>query len=72
MIPLVDLKAQYDQIRSEIGTAISQVLENTQFVQGDEVGAFESEFAEFTQLLLSPRRKFGLGVALDHLLEVFG
>ena len=57
MIPLVDLKAQYDQIRSEIGTAITQVLENTQFVQGDEVLAFESEFAEFCKV------NYAIGVA---------
>lgn len=45
MIPFVDLKAQYRSIKDEIDAAIATVLESSQFVLGDEVVAFEEEFA---------------------------
>ena len=45
MVPFVDLKAQYRSIKPEIDAAISSVLESGQFVLGDEVTAFEEEFA---------------------------
>src|ERR1022692_934043 len=48
MIPFVDLKAQYHAIKTEIDAAISHILENSQFVLGPEVAAFESEFAHYT------------------------
>lgn len=48
MIPLVDLKAQYRQIKDEVRAAIDGVLESCQFVLGDEVAAFEREFAAFS------------------------
>jgi dTDP-4-amino-4,6-dideoxygalactose transaminase len=47
MIPFVDLKAQYISIKDEINVAVSKVLETTQFVLGDEVAAFEKEFAAY-------------------------
>lgn len=47
MIPLVDLNAQYRTIKPEIDAAIGRVLESGQFVLGEEVAAFEREFAEF-------------------------
>lgn len=47
MIPFLDLKAQYGNIKDEITAAISKVLESTQFVLGDEVTAFEKEFAAY-------------------------
>jgi dTDP-4-amino-4,6-dideoxygalactose transaminase len=46
-IPLVDLKAQYNNIRSEVGQAIQKVLESTNFILGEEVSQFESEYAKF-------------------------
>jgi dTDP-4-amino-4,6-dideoxygalactose transaminase len=48
MIPLVDLKAQYHTIKTEIREAIDRVLETSQFVLGSEVAAFEGEFADFS------------------------
>jgi dTDP-4-amino-4,6-dideoxygalactose transaminase len=48
VIPLVDLKAQYAGIRSEIDAAVRGVLESAQFVLGDEVAAFEREFAAYS------------------------
>jgi dTDP-4-amino-4,6-dideoxygalactose transaminase len=47
MIPLVDLRAQYHAIKTEIDEAIDRVLETSQFVLGSEVAAFEGEFADF-------------------------
>jgi dTDP-4-amino-4,6-dideoxygalactose transaminase len=46
-IPLVDLKAQYDQIELEINEAIERVLSNTSFILGKEVAGFEQAFAEY-------------------------
>jgi dTDP-4-amino-4,6-dideoxygalactose transaminase len=47
MIPFLDLQAQYNTIRQEIGAAIAEVLESGQFVLGEEVTAFEREFAAY-------------------------
>ncbi len=47
MIPFVDLKAQYISIKDEINTAVAGVLESTQFILGNEVKAFEEEFAHY-------------------------
>jgi dTDP-4-amino-4,6-dideoxygalactose transaminase len=49
MIPFVDLKAQYHTIKVEVDAAISRVLESSQFVLGEEVAAFETEFATYCQ-----------------------
>ena len=56
MIPFVDLKAQYESIRSEIETAVIDTLASTQFVLGKEVAAFEEEFADYSG------GKFGVAV----------
>jgi len=48
-IPYLDLKAQYHSIRPEIDSAIGRVLESSQFVLGQEVAAFEREFADFCE-----------------------
>jgi dTDP-4-amino-4,6-dideoxygalactose transaminase len=45
MIPMVDLKTQYRQIKDEIDAGILDVLEKTQFILGPNVAAFESEAA---------------------------
>jgi len=49
MIPYADLKAQYHSIKSEIDAAVLRVLESTQFILGEEVSAFEREFASYCQ-----------------------
>lgn len=46
-IPLVDLKAQYAGIKSEIDLAIQRVLDETDFVGGSAVREFESAFASY-------------------------
>jgi dTDP-4-amino-4,6-dideoxygalactose transaminase len=48
MIPYVDLKAQYRAIKPEIDAAIARALDNSQFILGPEVAAFEKEFAQYT------------------------
>ena len=47
IVPLVDLRAQYDAIRDEIDDAIRRVLESASFILGPEVLAFEQAFAGF-------------------------
>jgi dTDP-4-amino-4,6-dideoxygalactose transaminase len=48
VIPLVDLKAQYASIRDEIAAAVQRVFDSAQFILGDEVAAFEREFAAYS------------------------
>ena len=48
MIPLVDLRAQYLDIKADIDAAIARVFESVQFVLGDEVAGFEREFAAYS------------------------
>ena len=47
-IPLVDLKAQYSILKSEIEPAVKSVLDRCDFIMGAGVSMFEEEFAEFT------------------------
>lgn len=46
-IPLVDLKSQYQSIKSDIDTAIENIIANTRFIGGAELDAFEADFAKF-------------------------
>jgi dTDP-4-amino-4,6-dideoxygalactose transaminase len=46
-IPFVDLKAQYQSIKPEVDAAIAAVLEETAFVGGPHVKAFEEAFAKY-------------------------
>ncbi len=46
-IPLVDLKAQYLTIKSEVDAAMQRVVNNTSFILGKEVADFEKNFAAF-------------------------
>ena len=47
MIPLVDLKTQYEQHKDEFQEAINTVLSTTSFVLGKDVESFEKNFASF-------------------------
>jgi dTDP-4-amino-4,6-dideoxygalactose transaminase len=47
MIPMVDLKTQYRNLREEITSGLLEALENTQFILGPNVAAFEREAAAF-------------------------
>lgn len=46
-VPFLDLAAQVRSIRPEIDAAIGRILDTTQFVLGEEVAAFEREFAAY-------------------------
>ncbi|MFZ3216985.1 MAG: DegT/DnrJ/EryC1/StrS family aminotransferase [Candidatus Acidiferrales bacterium] len=46
-VPLLDLKSEYVELRDEILPALDRVCQNSAFVQGEEVQAFEREFADF-------------------------
>ena len=46
-VPLVDLKAQYARIGSDIDAAIRRVIESSGFILGPEVDAFEESFAQY-------------------------
>lgn len=48
-IPFLDLKAQYRPIGSEIKEALNRVLDNGNFVLGEEVAGFERDFAAYSQ-----------------------
>lgn len=48
-IPLVDLRAQYRAVAPEVDAAMRQVLERADFILGEEVEAFESEFAAYCE-----------------------
>ena len=47
MIPFLDLKSPYGELKSEIDAAISRILNSGWYVLGPEVEAFEIEFANF-------------------------
>jgi len=46
-IPLLDLQAQFSQIRREILDAVTRVIDSQKFILGDEVAAFETEIAGY-------------------------
>jgi len=46
-VPVLDLKAEYAELRDQILPALDRVCENASYVLGEEVEAFEREFADF-------------------------
>jgi dTDP-4-amino-4,6-dideoxygalactose transaminase len=46
-VPVLDLKAEFDELRGEILPALERVCANASFILGAEVEAFEREFADF-------------------------
>src|SRR5579863_6831779 len=47
VIPLVDLKAQYHDLKADVDAAIASVLESGHFILGPEVLGFEREFGTY-------------------------
>jgi dTDP-4-amino-4,6-dideoxygalactose transaminase len=47
MIPMVDLKAQYHDLKADIDAAVLAVLENTQFILGPNVTTLEKEISDY-------------------------
>ncbi|PLX82027.1 MAG: erythromycin biosynthesis sensory transduction protein eryC1 [Desulfuromonas sp.] len=62
-IPMVDLRIQYQQLKTEIDQALAAVLDSTQFILGSEVTAFEQEIAMF----LGVRHAVGVASGTDAL-----
>ncbi len=48
-IPFLDLKSGYLELRSEIDAAIMRVLDSGWYILGEEVDAFEQEYATFCE-----------------------
>ena len=46
-IQMVDLKRQYSKIKSEVDTAIQNVLDSTSFINGPDVQEFSKELAHY-------------------------
>jgi len=62
-IPFVDLKLQYQSIKIEIDQTIQSVINETAFIGGKYVAAFEKEFAEY----LGVKHCIGVGNGTDAL-----
>lgn len=56
-VPLLDLKTQYAGLRSEVEAALNKVIENQDFILGEEVKSLEKEVAAYCGA------KYGVGVA---------
>ena len=56
IVPLVDLRAQYATLKSEVDAAVDGVLARGDFILGEELKLFEAEFAQYCGA------KFGVGV----------
>jgi dTDP-4-amino-4,6-dideoxygalactose transaminase len=48
-VPLLDLKAQYAEIRTDVDDAVRRVMESQRFIGGPEVTALEEEVARYSQ-----------------------
>lgn len=46
-VPLLDLKAQYQELKTELDAAVSEVMENAAFIGGPKVRALEEAIAEY-------------------------
>lgn len=62
-IPFLDLKATYSELKPELDQAYARVLESGWYLLGEEVTAFESEFAAYC----GSRHCIGVGNGLDAL-----
>ena len=57
MIPILELKTQYAEIREELERAVCNALASTHYILGPEVSAFEEEFARWNDC------DYGIGCA---------
>src|SRR5258706_9741420 len=48
-VPLLDLKAQYAEIRKDVDDAVRRVMESQRFIGGPEVSGLEEEIARYSQ-----------------------
>jgi len=56
MVPFIDLTRQYREIENEVLSATKRVFEKGRFILGEEVSAFEEEFAHYCGV------RYGVGV----------
>jgi dTDP-4-amino-4,6-dideoxygalactose transaminase len=62
-VPFLDLKAPYRELQVEMDAAYQRVIESGWFIHGEEVQAFEKEFAAYC----SAKHCIGVGNGLDAL-----
>jgi dTDP-4-amino-4,6-dideoxygalactose transaminase len=62
-VPFLDVRASYEEIAPELDAATSRVLKSGWYLLGDEIAAFEHEFAAY----VGARHCVGLGNGLDAL-----
>jgi dTDP-4-amino-4,6-dideoxygalactose transaminase len=62
-IPFLDLRAPYLELKDEIDAAVSRVLDSGWYLLGQELEAFEQEYAAYT----GTRHCIGVGNGLDAL-----
>ncbi|MGK2864822.1 MAG: DegT/DnrJ/EryC1/StrS family aminotransferase [Chitinophagaceae bacterium] len=49
-VPFIDLKQNYLSVKKEVLMELNEVLENTQYILGPKVSAFEKNFAKFHEV----------------------
>lgn len=49
-IPLLDMKSPYEEIKDELDQAYFRVMKSGWYILGEEVDAFEAEFAQYCQV----------------------
>jgi dTDP-4-amino-4,6-dideoxygalactose transaminase len=62
-VPVADPARSYDALRAEIDAAVAQVLRSGRFILGEQVAAFEAEYAAY----LGCRHAIGVGSGTDAL-----
>src|ERR1044072_2327302 len=62
-VPFLDLKLPYAELRDELDAAYRRVMESGWFIMGDELRAFETEFAAYC----GTRHCIGVGNGLEAL-----
>lgn len=63
VIPFLDLKAPHQELRAELEQAFHDVLDSGWFIQGNQLDAFENEFANYCGV----KHCIGVGNGLDAL-----
>ena len=66
-IPFLDLKAAYLEAKDAIDAAYQRVMDSGWYILGEELEAFESEFAQFS----GARHCIGVGNGLEALVLIF-
>ena len=62
-VPFADLRPMHDELRSALDAAYQKVMDNSWFIQGKELEAFEKEFAEYVGV----KHCIGVATGLDAL-----